>query len=701
MLTSATPDNVISLLLIENSPNQAEKYVNAIRNAGIAVHANRVGTEDQLEEALESNPPDMVVCCCEGTEFTIARAVDLLQAHPQIPLIVLYQRNEEQGRKSLLAAMLGGARDIVPRDDLTHLQLVVKRELESLHRLRAVNDLERKLKESEDRCNALMQTSRDAIAYVHEGMHVRANPAYLKMFGYIDMDEIEGMPILDMVTAEHHKELKNILRSADSIDLNNPLQLEAKCETAEGKDFDAVLEFSPASIDGEPCTQVLVNNQRYKKELEKKLAQLSTQDVQTGLHNRSYFMHLLTGEEPHLLASLSGHALLYISIDGYAQIRKETGIIECDQMVKELASLLKQQTSPETILARFTEQSFALLTPTADKQALSDLARKICAVVETHVYPSQNKYSNPSCSIGIAVYDDELGLPPADFVSTALHASEEAEQNGGNQYAFAGTVQVGASADMATGPDMGALIAEAVANNRFRLVYQPIVSLQGDNRENYAVMVRVLSEDKQEVMPSDFLLQAEKSGHIAQIDRWMLEHAAQELARQRAGGKSIHFFLPVSGASIQQEGFLLEFYNLLEQHSVKGNWLTLQVSEVSIRSRIQEFKELIEGIKQVGCELAIDHFGLLPKGESLLKHLPVDYVKLDPSFVNGIARNAKKQEEVGSVHQLINNAGAKTVATGVEDANSLAILWNMGVNYLQGYFLQEPSEVISYDFSHF
>ena len=146
---------------------------------------------------------------------------------------------------------------------------------------------------------------------------------------------------------------------------------------------------------------------------------------------------------------------------------------------------------------------------------------------------------------------------------------------------------------------------------------------------------------------------------------------------------------------------LLNFCNNLEQQGAKGSWLTFQVSEVNVRSRIQDIKKLVEGIKQLGSELAVDHFGLLPKGESLLKLLDADYVKLDASLVAGIARNVKKQEELSVVHQMINQSGAKTIATGVEDANSLAILWNVGVNYLQGYFLQEPSEIISYDFSHF
>jgi diguanylate cyclase (GGDEF)-like protein/PAS domain S-box-containing protein len=701
MLTSAAPENVISLLVIDDSRDRAEKYINAIRNAGIAVHADRLDTEEQLKEHLDQGLPDMVLCSCDSTQVSVSEAMNVFREHPEIPLLLLYHEKKDQDRAPLINAMRFGARDIIPRDDLSHLQLAVKRELDSLHARRALGEMGTKLKESEDRCNALMQSSREAIAYVHEGMHVRANPAYLKMFGYIDLDEIEGTPLLDMVTEEFHQPLKRILRSAETLDHSEPMELEAKCETTDGKNFDAVLELSPASIDGEPCLQVLVNNQRYKKELEEKLAKLSTMDVQTGLHNRLYFMSLLAGEEPHLLSSPSGHSLFYITIDGYSEIRNQTGIAECDRIVKELAALLAQQLSSDDILARFSEQSFTLLTQSQDKQELEKLANKICSSVETHVYQSNGKYLSPTFSIGIATYDKEKGPSPADFVSAALRANEDAEQKGGNRYAFAGKRPAKASVDSENSEQLEEMIKEAVANDRFRLVYQPIVSLQGDNRENYSVMIRMLSEDKQEVLPSDFLMQAEKNGQIVHIDKWMLEHALLELSRQRETGKDIHFFLPLSGASIQQEDFLLSFCNSLEQRGAKGSWLTFQVSEVNVRSRIQDIKKLVDAIKQLGCELAVDHFGLLPKGESLLRHLDADYVKLDSSLVAGIARNVKKQEEVTAIHQMINKSGAKTVATGVEDANSLAFLWNVGVNYLQGYFLQEPSEIISYDFSHF
>jgi diguanylate cyclase (GGDEF)-like protein/PAS domain S-box-containing protein len=697
MMQTSSGDHTVKLLVIEASPNRSEKYVNALRNAGIAAHPIRVETEEEILEALEGNDPDMVLCACEGTAVSLSQALSLFEQRPDIPLIVLYQ---ERNQKALLQAMRSGARDIVARDDLEHMQLVVKREFEHLLQARRLSKTEQKLKESEDRCTALMQSSRDAIAYVHDGMHVRANPAYLEMFGYFDMDDIEGTPLLDMVTSAFHGKLKKLLRSVDSKSLAEPVTLEVKCQKSDGSDFDAALNFSPGSIDGEPCTQVMITNQKYKKELEQKLAQLTSLDIQTGLHNRQYFMQAMDPDNPTGAPNPANHTLFYITLDNIDEIRNSSGITACDKLVKEVAGTLKELVKEGDVLARFGEYVFTLLTPINAKPDLTKLAEGICSAVETHVVKAGNQVLNPTCSIGIASFPEKEKLEPQKFMNYAFRASEAASSRGGNQFAFFEDAVTSTNVGSEREELLEKVIRNAVEKDRFRLVYQPIVSLQGDLRENYSVMVRMLSEDKQDVLPGDFLLQAEKSGYMAMIDRWVIEHAIEELVQQRKAGKDIQFFISISGASIQDEGMLLWIYKCLDEHQAMGGWITFQLSEVDVRSRIQEVKTLVEGLKQAGCRLCVEHFGMLPKSETLLKHLPADFVRLDHACMDGIAKSEPKQQQLKSLHDLITSHNAKTVATGVEDANTLAILWNMGINYIQGYFLQEPSEIIAYDFTH-
>ncbi len=118
-----------------------------------------------------------------------------------------------------------------------------------------------------------------------------------------------------------------------------------------------------------------------------------------------------------------------------------------------------------------------------------------------------------------------------------------------------------------------------------------------------------------------------------------------------------------------------------------------------MRAHTQEAKNLIKGLKKIKCQIAVTHFGFAPKSETILKRLPIDFVKLDSSFLENLAAQQGKQDDLTEINKSIQDHGIKTIATAVEDANSLAVLWTVGINYIQGYFLQEPSDTIAFNFS--
>jgi len=345
-----TADTAIELLVIEESFNEAESYSSILRNAGMAIHPVRADTKADILKALGADTaPDLILCSADGSVEEFAARVELCRkATPESPLIILYRDQESE---QLIQALRTGARDVVSKDDPEHLQMVVKREFEDLLTRRELSRVLKKLHESENRCTALTALSRDAIAYIHEGMHVQANPAYLEMFGYMDLVDIEGLPILDMIAPDDLGKFKQFLRSGDS----EQGKLEIQCQDSNRKNFHAVLEFSPASIDGEPCTQIIIRDNSSSKKLEEKLRQMSSQDAQTGLANKQHFMQALddaiTGEDQEE-KTLS---LLYISIDNFRRIRSEAGLAASDALLKEFAQALKKLIKEGQLLARFGE----------------------------------------------------------------------------------------------------------------------------------------------------------------------------------------------------------------------------------------------------------------------------------------------------------------------------------------------------------
>jgi len=697
MSGTSMPDVTIKLLIIDSSLDDADSCVSNLRNGGMAVHADRVEKEEELIDALQDSELEIVLCSDQLEGIELPRALELCQqTRPELPFIIIQQGDDPEALK---AAMRSGARDVIAKDDPEHMQLVLAREYSDLCTRKELEQARIELKAAEERCTGLIESSQNAIAYAHEGMHIHANPSYLSMFGYVDMEDIEGLPIMDMVVPDHHAKFKEFLRAQSRTPEN--ADIEVRCQSNDGSAFEAKMEFSPANIDGEPCTQIVIRNQGSQKDLEKHIQMLSLQDPQTGLHNRQFFTQQL--EE---VMDDGSWSLLYVIIDAFHEIRSAVGIATSDTIIKEIAAKLEETVTKDEFLTRFSDHSFTLLYRHDEADEAEALASSICTVISDYVFEGTDDLINPTCSIGIA--HSEVDKSSQDFLNQAYLACESARNQGGNRVEIydASSVQEEQEQEQEQGEKKGTetniseLLRHALENDRLRLVYQPVVSLQGDTRENYAVLTRLLDKNDEEIMPDYFLGEAEQSGQMVAVDHWVVKNAIRELAQQREEGRKVNFFINLSGAGIADESMLLEICDCLRDHKAKGAWLTFQLSDVDVRANLQEAKKLIEGLRKIKCQIAITHFGQTPKGETLLKHMEIDFVKLHPSFMEDLATSQEQQGLLTQTNEMIHSHDVKTIATGVEDANSLAILWTAGVNYIQGYFLQEPSESISYDFKN-
>lgn len=685
-------DTALKLLIIDRSRNDADAYVSVLRNAGIAVHPTRVGSESELVQALENERPDLALQAINDGNLPLTKVLELVRSSPN-PLSVLVIARE-QSHELLTTAREHGIRDIIQKDSPDHLQLVVAREIYDLRIRKALASVKTRLIETENRCTALMQSSRDAIAYVHQGMHISANPVYLEMFGLVDMDDLEGLSVLDLVDRADHANLKKVLKSLD--EEADTAQVEASC-IGTNSSFAAKLEFSPASIDGEPCIQIVIRDQSQDKALEKKIQTLSSLDVLTGLANRNHLVDQVDAD----LASGEKGALLYLVVDNFQDIRSSVGLAASDGILKELAGLIREQLDVNDLPARFGDHSFTLWLPLHDDRAAEELATRLCRAVEDHISESSKQFISPTCSVGISL-EEGNGCSTQELINHAYQACEAVRKSGGNCWKLYDPAEHAVErTDDATADetDMDELVAHALDHDRFRLVYQPIVSLQGDSRENYSVMVRLLDKNDEEILPEHFLSQASGSSQMAAIDRWVIQHAIKELSLQRKQGNKINMFITLSRAALSDESLLLWIIDSLRLENAKGSWLTFQIADEDLRARIQDAKKLIEGVKKIKCQLAIDQFGVMPKFESLLKHLDVDYVKFDGSFLKSLTTDKAKQQELEALNRQVHDYEIRTIATCVEDANSLAVLWTIGIDYTQGYFLQEPSPTISFDLS--
>jgi diguanylate cyclase (GGDEF) domain len=363
----------------------------------------------------------------------------------------------------------------------------------------------------------------------------------------------------------------------------------------------------------------------------------------------------------------------------------------------DLARLLERHVGEDAILARFGDDTFSLIVPADDAGAAEALAETLRAAVADHISEVGTTSVTTTCSIGIVRIGTET-TEVQELLNQAEFACEKARKAGGNR------VEVfDRAAEQSSAKDRHEQwvnrIRTALGHDRFRLVYQPIVSLHGDANEMYEVLLRMLAEDGGEMVPGEFLGPTEQAGLMGDVDRWVLEHAIDVLAQRMQSGVRTRFFVKLSATSIVDPGLAEWLSEALKARRLPGDALVLEVSESVAVTHLKQAKALIKRTKELHCGLAIEHFGSGLNPFNLVKHLPADYLKIDGAFMRDLAESQESQETVKSLTDMAHSMGKLTIAERVEDAGTLAVLWQCGVNYIQGYFLQEPDVSLSYDFS--
>lgn len=689
-------ENILRLLIIDDSSNDAEAVTGMLRRAGLGVRASRVTNQDGLRAALDEQAPDIILCAAKLAEFTAMKALALTKSSGKdIVFILLSNTLEEPIALDLLHA---GARDVVSKDQPERLQLVLTREFGDLEERRAHRRCASALREAEKRARSLMESSRDAIAYVHDGMHIYANGAYLNLFGYHSRDEIEGTPILDMVAQDSLAQFKDFLRKYGKDEVQ-AAALEVRWRRVDGAEFTASMEFSPASIDGEACTQIIIQDLSQHQEFENKLKSLSKQDLLTGLYNRQHFLEELEAAITRATGGGGNSALLYIELDHFQNIKEQAGIAAGDLVLSDIAALLRKHVDDSMLLARFGDDIFTLLIHNKDADHAHQTAERLRKAVEEGVYDAAGLSATTTCCIAIGLITEYV-LSSKELLSHISKACAAAKSAGGNRvHLHSPDAEAGAAKD--TLQQWARRIQTAVDNKRLRLTYQPIVSLRGAAGEHYQVLLRMLDEQGKEIDTVQFAAATEQTGAGPAIDRWVITQAIEVLAaKRRAGGKQV-FFIKLFAETLKDDKLLPWLSERLKAARLQGDSLIFEAGETAAMRYLKDTQALIKGLKELRCQFSLDHFGCDPNSLGNLKRfsMGVSYVKIDGSFMANLTGNAQNQAAVKAINDAAHAARMITIAECVQDAGSLALLWQYGVDYVQGYYLQKPSEMLNYDFS--
>jgi diguanylate cyclase (GGDEF)-like protein len=690
-------NETIFLLILEKSENDAEKMISLLRNAGLPTRAKRIEDEEELIEAIEKQAWDLLLIREQEIDFDINQALLHIQKKDRdIPVIVVSENYDPENVAKLIKA---GVKDSVSFSEEKHLTMAIRRELESLMDRKKLHRLEVQIRDAEHRCQLLLDSSKDAIAYISDGMHIYANASYLQFLGYDDIDDMICIPVLDTLDDTSQVRFKELSKPFNEGMKSEPTNaVSCRCVREDGTYLDATMALSAATYDGEACLQIVIRPEHDNAELAEKLKKLSQQDLLTGLFNRQYFMEQLHAVKENAMNEHQHFAVLYISIHNFPAIKTEFGIADADLILRDLAHVINENTHDDHTLARLSDDVFGLISPARNADEATELAESYVQAVVDHLFEISGKTVQIALSIGVTLVTENA---PSinDILGRAQIASQEIANDQAQQEGRCVNLFTPKKDSQMDDHDIAiSLIEDALENDKFKLLFQPIISLRGQSDEHYEAFVRMLNKEGEEISPYDFLPPSGPTMMANKIDKWVILQTIKHLSEHRSKGHQTKLFINLTAETLQDKTFSSWLNVALKAARLPGDSLILQISENSAITYLKQVKEFTKDISTLHCKLSVNQFGRALNPFNLLKHIEPDYIKLEGSFTKDMQKDDAAKENAKEIIETLQSMGKITIVPLVESASMLSTLWQAGVNYIQGYYLQAPSTDMNYDF---
>jgi len=389
-------------------------------------------------------------------------------------------------------------------------------------------------------------------------------------------------------------------------------------------------------------------------------------------------------------------SMAYIEVDEFKAITEKIGIAGSDFILTDFANILKETLDKTDLAAHFAGSIFTCLIPNKSIAQIEKVFEEVRKKTENHIFDVEGQTLTCTCSVGLTLIS-ETNSNSKKVLTQAEMACKKIRSDKGNGVHVHSAEDEKASFEH--DKKWAELIQRALENNDFKLAFQPIVSLHAEPGERYEVLLRMVGEGGKEIMPGEFIPAAEQAGLMSDIDRWVTKQAVKILASKRGANVQTKFFIKLSYDSIKDQTLLVWISKLLKAARIHGDSLCFELSEATATNALKETKLFSNGLKQLHCEFAIDHVASEANSFKYLNHLDAKYIKIDGSHIADLAGNEQSQEIVKTICELAKAQKKQVIAEHVQDPSALAVLWQHGVNFIQGYYLQQPEHEMTYDFT--
>jgi multidomain signaling protein FimX len=676
--------NAIPVIVLSRQQDPVELINSTLRNAGHAVHCHWVRDLQSLGEALVNTPPRLMFLCVPQQEDVVAALEIRDRFASAIPAILVRDALTES---ELAAAAEAGAQDVVTLEAAARLQAVAARELNLARLEQSLAGTLASARHYREAMRAFMTGSADAIAQVQEGIVVDVNPAWVELFGQQDGGALLGQPLMDHFQTRSHAALKGALVAAAQGKWAGH-SLGAVALLPDGQELPLEIELQRLDYEGEPAVRLrILTQQRDLESLSGQLEEALRFDDVTGLLKRPVWREMALAR---IGQPLKGglRSILYIEADQPERLAAEFGPYAMPDVLDALGGLVRDQLQTGDLASRMTSHGIAVLLERGTERDVEAWLGHLLQRIAGHDFVAGNHTARLTASAGTATCD------PKDtdldrLLQAALEAARKAGSAGGNRVL---SRKAGEPPPQLEDADRAwaARIKSALMANRLRLVQQPIASLVGEDRVMVDLLVRMLDEQGQEILPSEFIAAAERTDLVKNIDRWVLGAARSDCAAKRPD----QVFVKLSRDSVLDRSLGAWLEQQVRASGIEAERIVIELDETVAANQLEGALALRQALQALGLRLAIENYGSSGEAARVLARLEPEYVKIDGALMQGLAGDHASQDQVKSLVEEARERGSATIAERVEDANTMAVLWQLGIEFVQGYFVNQPEDVV-------
>lgn len=679
----------IQLLFLGLSAEETAPLITLLRTSRISPRGKQVHTEKEFLEALSERSWDLILCTVDRTEFTSKQAVShLKRLDKDIPIIQIIPSSDSQ---LLLQGLKNHFQAVVPLDEKELVIINIRRELDNLTTRRSLRKAEAALAEAEKHTLQLMESSKNAIACLSDGKITFINDSFLTQFGYSQKEKVINRPLSDFFTEEDRSEFTEQFNELKT-DSSGEAILQLNAERSDQSQFTANIELSHTQLSGQPAIRALFRTEQTVQNL------LLSEDLDlvSGLYNRDHLDKKLEQITQRALRGGNDCNLIYIELDRYDQIKSRMGHDGADQLIREVSTALSKSTNSAHLLTHIDEKSFVIIFQDSNIETANSFADTLCHRISKIRATVSGVEIQSTCTIGLTIINDTTP-PPAELLNRAhgaisMFRETTPQGNGVQRHISQANLSESENSELSQ-------IRQAIEENDFKLLFQPVVNLLADNtvEHHYEVLLR-LSNNDQDLTPNEFMTAAGDHDTALKMDRWVVESSLRKLKPTLDKEHKNILFINISTRALGDMELLNWLAKVLRKNDIPAERLIFQISESDVAISPDQAKLFTETLHKMHCRVCIKHFGSSLNSDEILNQVNTDYVKLDGAYIQELGQNELQDEELFALVEKLRSMEKRTIAPLVENTKSMATLWKAGVNFVQGYYLQPPRDDMDYDF---